>query len=49
MHDARETLRGSAGGQRFTAGRPGRVGAEKYSARARAGLVVSRSSLGLPG
>ena len=49
MHYALAKLRCSACGQIFTAGLPGRVGAEKYSARARAVLVVSRYYLGLPG
>ena len=44
-----EKLRCSACGQIFTAGLPVRGGAEKYSARARAVLVVSRYYLGLPG
>jgi transposase len=44
-----EKVRCSACGQIFTAGLPVRVGAEKYSARARAVLVVSRYYLGLPG
>jgi len=46
---ALEKVRCSACGQIFTAGLPVRVGAEKYSARARAVLVVSRYYLGLPG
>ena len=46
---ALEKVRCSACGQIFTAGLPGRAGAEKYSARARAVLVVSRYYLGLPG
>jgi transposase len=44
-----EKLRCSAGGQIFTAGLPGRVSAETYSAQARAVLAVSRYSLGVPG
>jgi transposase len=44
-----EKLRCSACGQIFTAELPVRGGAEKYSARARAILVVSRYYLGLPG
>ncbi len=42
-------LRCSACGQIFTAGLPDGVGEEKYSARARAVLVVSRYYLGVPG
>jgi transposase len=48
MHYALEKLRCSACGQIFTAGLPAGVGQEKYSARARAVLVVSRYYLGLP-
>jgi transposase len=44
-----EKVRCSACGQIFTAGLPGGVGTEKYSAQARAVLVVSRYYLGLPG
>jgi transposase len=44
-----DKLRCSACGQIFTAGRPDGVGEEKYSARARAVLAVSRYYLGLPG
>jgi transposase len=44
-----EKLRCSACGQIFTAGLPHDAGEEKYSARARAGLAVSRYYLGLPG
>ena len=46
---ALEKLRCSACGQIFTAELPEDAGAEKYSARARAVLAVSRYSLGLPG
>src|SRR5262247_2883678 len=49
MHYALEKLRCSACGQIFTAGLPDDVGEEKYSARARAVLAVSRSYLGVPG
>ena len=42
-------LRCSACGAIFTAGLPGGVGEEKYSAQARAVLAVSRSYLGVPG
>ena len=41
-------LRGSACGAMFTAALPDEAGAEKYSARARAVLAVSRYYLGLP-
>jgi hypothetical protein len=44
-----EKLRCSACGAIFTAKLPDGVGAEKYSAQARAVLVVSRYYLGLPG
>src|SRR5215510_4332258 len=44
-----DKLRCSACGQIFTAGLPAGVGAEKYSARARAVLAVSRYYLGVPG
>jgi hypothetical protein len=44
-----EKLRCSACGAIFTAGLPGGVGEEKYSAHARAVLVVSRYYLGVPG
>ena len=44
-----DKLRCSACGQIFTAGLPDGVGEEKYSARARAVLAVSRYYLGLPG
>jgi hypothetical protein len=43
-----EKLRCSACGQVFTAALPDEAGAEKYSARARAVLAVSRYYLGLP-
>jgi transposase len=43
-----EKLRCSACGQVFTAPLPAEAGEEKYSARARAALVVSRYYLGLP-
>ena len=49
MHYEVEKLRCSACGQIFTAGLPADVGEEKYSARARAVLAVSRYYLGLPG
>jgi hypothetical protein len=49
MRYAVEKRRGAACGAIFTAGLPGGVGEEKYSARARAGRVGSRYSLGLPG
>jgi hypothetical protein len=42
-------LRCSACGQIFTAGLPDKVGEEKYSARARAVLALSRYYLGVPG
>jgi transposase len=44
-----EKLRCSACGAIFTAKLPGSVGAEKYSAQARAVLAVSRYYLGVPG
>jgi transposase len=44
-----EKLRCSACGAIFTAGWPGGVGAEQYSAQARAVLAVSRYDLGVPG
>jgi hypothetical protein len=44
-----EKLRCSACGAIFTAGWPGGVGEEKYSAQARAVLAVSRYYLGVPG
>ena len=44
-----EKLRCSACGAMFTAGLPEGVGVEKYSARARAVLAVSRYYLGVPG
>src|ERR687888_595423 len=44
-----DKLRCSACGQIFTAGLPEGVGEEKYSARARAVLAVSRYYLGVPG
>jgi len=44
-----DKLRCSACGQIFTAGLPAGVGEEKYSARARAVLAVSRYYLGVPG
>jgi transposase len=43
-----EKLRCSACGQVFTASLPAEAGSEKYSARARAVLVVSRYYLGVP-
>src|SRR5467141_1380554 len=43
-----QKLRCSACGQIFTAGLPDGVGEEKYSARSRAVLAVSRYSLGVP-
>lgn len=49
MHYEVAKLRCSACGEIFTAGLPAEVGAEKYSARARAVLVVSRYYLGIPG
>jgi hypothetical protein len=49
VHYALEKLRCSACGQIFTAGLPQDAGEEKYSARARAVLAVSRYYLGLPG
>jgi hypothetical protein len=49
MHYELAKLRCSACGQIFTAGLPEDAGEEKYSARARAVLVVSRYSLGVPG
>src|SRR5262245_22152239 len=49
MHYALEKQRCSACGQSLTAGLPDDVGEEKYSARARAVLAVSRYDLGLPG
>jgi len=49
MRYAREKLRCSACGAIFTAGLPAGVGAEKYSAQARAVLAVSRYYLGVPG
>ena len=49
MHYALEKLRCSACGQIFTAGLPQDAGEDKYSARARAVLAVSRYYLGLPG
>src|SRR5919198_504334 len=45
---ALERLRGSACGQVFTAPRPAEAGEEKYTVRARAVLVLSRYSLGVP-
>src|SRR5712691_12859320 len=45
---ALQKLRCSACGQIFTATLPDEAGAEKYSARARAVLAVSRYYLGLP-
>lgn len=44
-----QKLRCSACGQIFTAGLPADVGAEKYTAQARAVLAVSRYYLGVPG
>ena len=49
LHYEREKLRCSACGEIFTAELPAGVGAEKYSARARAVLAVSRYYLGVPG
>src|SRR5574341_638441 len=49
MRYALQKLRCSACGQIFTAGLPEGVGREKYSARARAVLAVSRYFLGVPG
>ena len=49
MRYALEKLRCSACGAIFTAGLPVGVGEEKYSARARAVLAVSRYYLGVPG
>jgi len=49
MRYALEKLRCSACGAIFTAGLPGGIGEEKYSARARAVLAVSRYYLGVPG
>jgi hypothetical protein len=49
MHYELEKLRCSACGEIFTAGLPAGVGEEKYSAQARAALVVSRYYLGVPG
>jgi transposase len=49
MHYAVEKLRCSACGAIFTAGLPAGVDEEKYSARARAVLAVSRYYLGIPG
>ena len=43
-----EKLRCSACGQLFTAATPAEAGAEKYSARARAVLVLGRYYLGVP-
>jgi transposase len=45
---ALEKFRCSACGQVFTAAMPAEAGAEKYSARARAGLVLGRYYLGVP-
>jgi hypothetical protein len=49
LHYARDKLRCSACGEIFTAALPAGVGDEKYSARARAVLAVSRYYLGVPG
>lgn len=49
IHYELEKLRCSACGVIFTAGLPAGVGAEKYSAQARAVLAVSRYYLGVPG
>jgi transposase len=49
MHYTLEKLRCSACGQIFTAGLPEDAGEDKYSARARAVLAVSRYYLGVPG
>jgi transposase len=49
VHYALEKLRCSACGQIFTAGLPDGAGEEKYNARARAVLAVSRYYLGVPG
>jgi transposase len=48
MHYELQKLRCSACGEIFTASLPPEAGTEKYSARARAVLVVSRYYLGLP-
>jgi len=48
MRDALQKLRCSACGEIFTAALPREAGEEKYSARARAVLVVCRYYLGLP-
>ena len=48
IHYEIEKLRCSACGEIFTAGLPTGVGAEKYSAQARAVLAVSRYYLGVP-
>jgi transposase len=48
IHYALEKLRCSACGQVFTAPGPREAGAEKYTASARAALVVSRYYLGVP-
>jgi transposase len=48
MRYALQKLRCSAGGQMCTAPLPSQAGEEKYSARARAVLAVSRYYLGLP-
>ena len=49
MHYELEKLRCSACGQIFTAGLPDGVSEEKYNARSRAVLAVSRYYLGVPG
>jgi transposase len=49
VHYIVDKLRCSACGQIFTAGLPAEVGQDKYSARARAVLVISRYYLGVPG
>jgi transposase len=48
VHYALEKLRCSACGQVFTAAAPAEAGPEKYSARARAVLVLGRYYLGVP-
>jgi transposase len=48
VRDALEKLRCSACGPVFTAATPGEAGADKYSPRARAVLVLGRYYLGVP-
>jgi len=48
VRDELEKLRGSAGGQIFTASVPAAAGTEKSTARARAVLALARDYLGLP-